>query len=45
MLTPREKSVLPQAQRRIEPVTLHHTQDSESDTLQTVIPAWKLPNI
>ena len=25
MLTPREKSTLPEAQRRVEPTTLHHT--------------------
>ena len=26
MLTPREKSLLPEAQRRVEPSTLHHAE-------------------
>ena len=33
MLTPREKSPLPEAQRRVEPATLHHAGQRDQDSL------------
>ena len=42
MLTPREKSLLPQAQRRFEPATLHHErQRALLPTLHTT--DWAIP--
>ena len=40
MLTPREKSPLPEAQR-IGPMTLHHTGQSDQHTTDRAIPASK----
>ena len=38
MLTPREKSLLPEAERRIEPVTLHHAGQQAQHTTDRAIP-------
>ena len=44
MLTPREKSSLQDAQRRIEPATLHHVGQRAQQTTDRAIPApwWKV---
>ena len=39
MLTPREKSPLPEAQRRIEPMMLHRTGQQAQHTTDGAIPA------
>ena len=45
MLTPREKSLLPEIQRRVEPATLHHAGQRAQHTTDWTIPApcpcWK----
>ena len=40
MLTPREKSPLPEAQRRVEPATLHHSGQRAQHTSTEVF--WTL---
>ena len=39
MLTPREKSLLAEAQRRVEPATLHHAGQRAQHTTDWAIPA------
>ena len=39
ILTPREKSLLPETQRRIEPTTLHYTRQQSQHTIDWAIPA------
>ena len=45
MLTPREKSPLPVAQMRVEPMTLHDTEQQVQHTMDWTIPAHYTSNL